>query len=104
MDFSKKEDRIKYLEDKFDNLLDVIGLNYGTALMEELVLRLNDTIDDFDKEMSDLFKLLKEKEKQRQKYLKDIKGNSNKTSKSKKNKNPNMTKWEEKLKKLEKTK
>ena len=104
MDFSKKEDRIKYLEDKFDNLLDVIGLNYGTALMEELVLRLNDTIDDFDKEMSDLFKLLKEKEKQRQKYLKDIKSNSNKTSKTKKNKNSNTTKWEEKLKKLEKTK
>ena len=37
MDFAKKEDRTKYLEDKFDNLLDVIGENYGTALMEELV-------------------------------------------------------------------
>ena len=39
MDFAKKEDRTKYLEDKFDNLLDVIGENYGNVLMEELVSR-----------------------------------------------------------------
>ena len=71
MDLNKKEDRIKYLQDKFDNLLDVIGENYGTALMEELVSRLNQTIDEFNNEMSNLFKSLKEREKERQKYLKD---------------------------------
>ena len=75
MNFNKKEDRIKYLEDKFDNLLDVIGENYGTALMEELVARLNDTIDDFNKEMSSLFKTLKEREQERQKYLNNISNN-----------------------------
>ena len=41
MDFSKKEDRKKYLEEKFDNLLDVIGETYGSVLMEELVTRLD---------------------------------------------------------------
>tara|TARA_B110000014_G_C19999412_1_gene517873 strand:+ start:578 stop:868 length:291 start_codon:yes stop_codon:yes gene_type:complete len=96
MNFNKKEDRIKYLEDKFDNLLDVIGENYGTALMEELVLRLNDTIDDFNKEMSSLFKTLKEREQERQKYLNNI-------SKDKKSKKE-LTKWEKKLKELEKSK
>ena len=63
MDFNKKDDRTKYLQDKFDNLLDVIGENYGTALMEELVSRLSDTIDDFNKEMSNLFDSLKESNK-----------------------------------------
>ena len=96
MDFNKKQDRIKYLEDKFDNLLDVIGENYGTALMEELVSRLNDTIDDFNKEMSSLFKTLKEREQERQKYLNNI-------SKDKKSKKE-LTKWEKKLKELEKSK
>ena len=96
MNFNKKEDRIKYLEDKFDNLLDVIGENYGTALMEELVSRLNDTIDDFNKEMSSLFKTLKEREQERQKYLNNISNN-------KKNKKE-LTKWEKKLKELEKSK
>ena len=96
MNFNKKEDRIKYLEDKFDNLLDVIGENYGTALMEELVSRLNDTIDDFNKEMSSLFKILKEREQERQKYLNNI-------SKDKKSKKE-LTKWEKKLKELEKSK
>ena len=96
MNFNKKEDRIKYLEDKFDNLLDIIGENYGTALMEELVSRLNDTIDDFNKEMSSLFKTLKEREQERQKYLNNISNNK----KSKKE----LTKWEKKLKELEKSK
>ena len=45
MDFGKKEDRTKYLEEKFDNLLDVIGETYGNVLMEELVSRLDSTID-----------------------------------------------------------
>ena len=99
MDFNKKEDRTKYLQDKFDNLLDVIGENYGTALMEELVSRLNDSIDDFNKEMSSLFKSLKEREKERQKYLNDI---SSKKTKSKDEEE--LTKWEKKLKKLEKSK
>ena len=99
MDFNKKEDRIKYLEDKFDNLMDVIGETYGSALMKELVSRLNNTIDDFNKEMSNLFDLLKEREKERQKYLSDI---SNKKNTNKKE--AELTKWEKKLKKIEKSK
>ena len=100
MNFNKKEDRIKYLEDNLNNLIDVIGKNYGEPLMEELVVRLNDTIDDFNKEMSTLFKALKEKEKERQEYLSGI---NNKSKKKKSTKN-NLTQWEKKLKELEKSK
>ena len=100
MNFNKKEDRIKYLEDKFDNLMDVIGTNYGEPLMQELVSRLNSTIDGFNVEMSNLFKALKDKEKKREEYLNDIDSKSVKKS----SKNNKLSEWEEKLKKLEKLK
>jgi len=100
MNFNKKEDRIKYLEDKFDNLMDVIGTNYGEPLMKELVSRLNSTIDGFNTEMLNLFKALKDKEKKREEYLNDIDSKSVKKS----SKNNKLSEWEEKLKKLEKLK
>ena len=101
MDFAKKEDRTKYLEDKFDNLLDVIGENYGNVLMEELVSRLDSTIDEFNKEISDLFNSLKEKEVERQSLLN---GTSVQKNKKKKNEHSNLTEWEEKLKQIEESK
>ncbi len=100
MNFNKKEDRIKYLEDKFDNLKDVIGSNYGEPLMKELVSRLNTTIDGFNDEMSNLFKALKDKEKKREKLLNDIDTKSVKKIPKKKN----MSEWEKKFKKLEQQK
>ena len=48
MNFNKKDVRIKYLEDKFDNLMDVNGSNYGEPLKKELISKLNTTIDDFN--------------------------------------------------------
>lgn len=101
MDFGKKEDRTKYLEDKFDNLLDVIGQSYGNVLMEELVSRLDSTIDDFNKEISDLFNSLKEKEVERQSLLN---GSSLKKNKNKDDKKSDLTEWEEKLKQIEESK
>ena len=100
MNFNKKEDRIKYLEDKFDNLMDIIGINYGEPLMKELLARLNSTIDGFNTEMSNLFKALKDKEKKREEYLNDI--NSKNIKKA--HKGNKLSEWEEKLKKLEQLK
>ena len=106
MDFSKKEDRKKYLEEKFDNLLDVIGESYGTVLMEELVSRLDTTIEDFHKEMSKMFEDLKSIESDRQNLLNDIRENKSdesttKKSKGKKNEE-NLSEWEKKLEAIEK--
>ena len=98
MNFTKKEDRVKYLEEKFDNLMDVIGSNYGEPLKEELISRLNTTIDDFNLEMKNLFKALKDKEKKRNEYLNSI---NTKTIKDKPKKTK-LSEWEEKLKNLEK--
>ena len=99
MDFGKKEDRAKYLEEKFDNLLDVIGESYGNVLMEELVSRLDVTIDEFNQEISNLFNSLKEKELERQSLLKGIS-----VKKKKNKKKTDLTEWEEKLKQIEESK
>ena len=99
MDFGKKEDRTKYLEEKFDNLLDVIGESYGSILMEELISRLDVTIDEFNQEISNLFNSLKEKELERQSLLKGIS-----VKKKKNKKKADLTEWEEKLKQIEESK
>ena len=99
MDFGKKEDRTKYLEEKFDNLLDVIGESYGSILMEELISRLDVTIDEFNQEISNLFNSLKEKEVERQSLLKGIS-----VKKKKNKKKADLTEWEQKLKQIEESK
>ena len=99
MDFGKKEDRTKYLEEKFDNLLDVIGESYGNILMEELVSRLDVTIDEFNQEISNLFNSLKEKELERESLLKGIS-----VKKKKNKKKEDLTEWEQKLKQIEESK
>ena len=101
MDFGKKEDRAKYLEEKFDNLLDIIGETYGNVLMEELISRLDCTIDEFNQEISNLFNSLKEKEVERQSILQGI---SVKKKKKKNDKNLDLTEWEQKLKQIEESK
>ena len=101
MDFGKKEDRTKYLEEKFDNLLDIIGETYGNVLMEELISRLDCTIDEFNQEISNLFNSLKEKEVERQSILQGI---SVKKKKKKNDKNLDLTEWEQKLKQIEESK
>ena len=101
MDFGKKEDRTKYLEEKFDNLLDIIGETYGNVLMEELISRLYCTIDEFNQEISNLFNSLKEKEVERQSILQGI---SVKKKKKKNDKNLDLTEWEQKLKHIEESK
>ena len=101
MDFGKKEDRSKYLEEKFDNLLDVIGQNYGRTLMKELVSRLDFTIDEFNQEISNLFKSLKKKEADRQSLLEGVKS---KNKKVKSDDSLDLNEWEKKLKKIEESK
>ena len=100
MEFGKKVDRRRYLEEKFDDLLDVIGSTYGNVLKSELLSRLDVTIDQFNNEMNKLFDSLKEKEVNRQSLLK----NHNVKSKKKKSDKNVLTDWEKKLKQIEESK
>lgn len=73
IDFSKKEQREGYLQTKLDDLLDGINASYGQSLLDELMIRLESTIDDFNKEVDDLMDSLKKSSDEKEKILQQIK-------------------------------
>ena len=73
IDFSKKEDREGYLQAKLDDLLDGINASYGQSLLDELMVRLETTIDDFNKEVDDLMDSLKKSSDEKEKLMQKIK-------------------------------
>ena len=83
IDFSKKEDREGYLQAKLDDLLDGINASYGQSLLDELMVRLETTIDDFNKEVDDLMDSLKKSSDEKEKLMQKIKaGESEKSATS----------------------
>ena len=82
IDFSKKEEREGYLQSKLDDLLDGINASYGQALLDELMLRLESTVDDFNKEVDDLMGSLKKSSKEKEKLIQKIKAGESKKSES----------------------
>ena len=80
IDFSKKEEREGYLQTKLDDLLDGINASYGQSLLDELMIRLEATIDDFNKEVDVLMSSLKKSSEEKEKLIQQIKsGETTKT-------------------------
>ena len=52
IEFNNQDSRLGYLNDKLDDLLDGINASYGEELFNELVTRLERTINDFNEEIS----------------------------------------------------
>ena len=73
IDFGKKEAREGYLQAKLDDLLDGINSSYGQALLDELMSRLEATINDFNKEVDDLMGSLKKSSEEKEKLIEKIK-------------------------------
>tara|TARA_B100000530_G_scaffold83821_1_gene50995 strand:+ start:431 stop:781 length:351 start_codon:yes stop_codon:yes gene_type:complete len=73
IDFSKKEEREGYLQTKLDDLLDGINASYGQSLLDELMIRLEATIDDFNKEVDVLMSSLKKSSEEKEKLIQQIK-------------------------------
>ena len=80
IDFSKKVDREGYLQAKLDDLLDGINASYGQSLLDELMVRLETTIDDFNKEVDDLMDSLKKSSDEKEKLMQKIKSGESKKS------------------------
>ena len=73
IDFGKKEAREGYLQAKLDDLLDGINSSYGQSLLDELMSRLEATINDFNKEVDDLMGSLKKSSEEKEKLIEKIK-------------------------------
>ena len=104
VDFSKSEDRKKYLIEKLDDLLLGINVNYGSHLMEELASRLQKTVDEFKEELQDLIGTLKTSNEKKEELLtKIISGEAEITKISESEKveqESEMSQWEKRLERL----
>ena len=69
IDLDTAEGRKEYLTEKLDDILDGINESYGTVLMEELLKRLELTIQDFNDEMKTLCNQMVIKQEERQHLL-----------------------------------
>ena len=59
IEFNNQDSRLGYLNKKLDDLLEGINSSYGEELFNELVMRLDRTINDFNDEISQLTEAVK---------------------------------------------
>ena len=111
MKFENKENRLEYLDQKLDDLLSGINATYGQDLLDELVIRLQRTIVDFNEEVEKIMGNLKDNSEKKNKIIhdlmdgndsKEIKIDSNKLDEDKKHdepddEKPEMSEWEKRL-------
>ena len=62
----------QYLIEQFGNLMEKVGEGYGGPLQEELIRRMEQTIADFDEEVSEMLEHLRDSSVKRHEKLKEI--------------------------------
>ena len=72
IDFDNKDSRQNYLNEKLDNLLSGINNTYGQALLDELVTRMQRTLDDFNEEVQEIMGDLKDSSDRRNQIIHDL--------------------------------
>ena len=72
MNFEEQQGRHDYLNYKLDDLLEGINASYGQELLNELVRRLNRTIEDFNEEFQGIIGNLKDNSERRNQILHDL--------------------------------
>ena len=72
IDFDNKDSRQNYLNEKLDNLLSGINNTYGQVLLDELVTRLQRTLDDFNEEVQEIVGDLKASSDRRYLIIHDL--------------------------------
>ena len=88
-----------YLSDKVNGLVSNIGSQYGDLLLDELFRRLDNTINDFDEEINQLFSSLKEHEEKKQSVIGLMKKGKSVTKKT--DSSEIISDWEIKLAEIE---
>ena len=100
MQNKKTEIKNDYISDKVNTLVSNIGSQYGELLLDELFKRLNNTINDFDNEINDLFVSLKEEEEKKQSVIGLMKKGKSVTKKTESD-SEIISDWEIKLAEIE---
>ena len=72
IDFESKDGRNNYLIEKLDDLLDGVNASYGQVLLDELVTRLQRTLNDFNEEVEGIMGELKDSSERRSQIIHDL--------------------------------
>ena len=72
IDFDNQAGRENYLNEKLDNLLSGINATYGQVLLDELMIRLQRTITDFNEEVQSIMDDLKVSSERRSHLIHDL--------------------------------
>lgn len=104
IDFGNPESRKSFLQASLDEMLDGIHETYTSALMDELVARLERTVNDFNNEVRELMELLKAKSEKKEDFLKKIKtGEVGEKTKAEEKLQRKLSVWERKLEAMDKS-
>ena len=98
-DQPKVDTQKQYLIEQFGNLIEKVGEGYGGPLQEELIRRMEQTIADFDEEVTEMLENLKENSVKRHEKLKEIWENPQQNSEESSN-NPALddaSDWEKRI-------
>tara|TARA_B100001559_G_C16146522_1_gene459933 strand:- start:298 stop:606 length:309 start_codon:yes stop_codon:yes gene_type:complete len=87
-----------YISEKINELVDKVGDQYGELLLEELFRRLDNTVNDFEDEVKDLFTSLKKDEDKKQSVIDLMRKGKNVLSEQK---GSLISDWEIKLAEIE---
>ena len=72
IEFDNKDSRQNYLNEKLDNLLSGINGTYGQVLLDELITRLQRTLEDFNEEVQGIMGDLKDSSDRRNQIIHDL--------------------------------
>ena len=100
-DKPKVDPQKQYLIEQFGNLMEKVGEGYGGPLQEELIRRMEQTIADFDEEVSEMLENLRDNSEKRHEKLKQIWENPESTGDSQGNATSGVSEdssdWEKRL-------
>jgi len=94
IDLNTPEGRKSFIDDSLSGLLSGINDTYGPILLDELLKRIENTINEFNQEINQAFSLLKEKDKKRKDFYNEIDSEDEHSEDTK-------SEWEKKLESIE---
>ena len=98
IDLDSKKGRKSFIDNNLSDLSTAINDTYGPVILEELLKRIELTINQFNDQINEAFKTLKNRDNKREEFFEEINPENDKVSNVKDTK---KTEWEEKLEKIE---
>ena len=98
IDLDSKKGRKSFIDNNLSDLLTAINDTYGPIILEELLKRIELTINQFNNQINEAFNTLKKRDTKRDECFEGINPENNEVSNRK---DVKKTEWEKKLEKIE---